>query len=280
MDGDGGDPGRCLQIVLAELERDGTAAVLSRSLQHLSGDLGKDRELLRALLTIRGPRALSGPAEAALDLLLEAERADRTVVAPATLPRTHGRVVIWRGDTTLLGADAVVNAANDRMLGCFIPFHRCIDNAIHSAAGPRLRRDCDQLMRLQRQAIGLPTEPTGRAKATRGYHLPARYVIHTVGPIVHHTLTAAQREALASCYRSCLDLAARLPSVRSIGICAISTGVFGFPRDAAARIAVATVDTWLAEHPGRLDQIVLNPFTSEDEVDYRNAAADHRWEHA
>ncbi|MFF5537215.1 macro domain-containing protein [Streptomyces cinerochromogenes] len=167
---------------------------------------------------------------------------------------------------TTLAADAVVNAANHALLGCFKPLHACIDNAIHTAAGPRLREDCHTIMSLQ----GGP-EPTGSAKITRGYHLPARYVVHTVGPVVEGPLRPAHAQLLAASYRACLDLAAATGTIRTLAFCAISTGVFGYPKAPAARLALRTVADWLADHPGRLDRVVLTAFTDDDHATYRQA---------
>ena len=189
------------------------------------------REQVRALLTVRDPAPLPPAVQHALDRVLEREALDRGVVDAASLARLPGRPAqaLWQGDITRLRIDAIVNAANERMLGCLRPFHRCIDNAIHMAAGPRLRTDTARIMGIQGTL-----EPTGTAKATRAYSLPSRFVLHTVGPIVHGPLTGEHAALLASSYRSCLDLAADL-RVRSVAFCAISTGVFGYPPVDAAR---------------------------------------------
>jgi O-acetyl-ADP-ribose deacetylase (regulator of RNase III) len=225
------------------------------------------REQVRALLTVRDPAPLPPAVLAALERVLARERIDRGVVDAANLPRWPGRPLeaVWQGDITRLRIDAIVNAANERMLGCLRPFHRCIDNAIHMAAGPRLRDDTARIVAIQG---GL--EPTGRAKATRAYALPARYVLHTVGPIVHGPLTREHAALLASSYRSCLDLAAEL-SARSIAFCAISTGVFGYPPVEAAQVAISTVDSWLAAHPGALDLVVFDVFSDADRRIYEEA---------
>ena len=208
----GTDRRTLLRTVLAELVREGTASTVAADPVDLrADDPARARRLLKALLTIRPPGPLSANAERALGALLLSERST-TPVAAAGLPRITDRLALWRGDLTSLGADAVVNAANNQLLGCLIPFHRCIDNAFHAVAGPRMRADCAQIMRLQ----GLPAEPTGTAKATRGYYLSARFVLHTVGPIVRGQATAQHEQALADSYRSCLDLAAQLPDVRSV----------------------------------------------------------------
>lgn len=245
-----------------------------------AGHPGGGRDLLRALLTVRPPGPLPSGVAPLLDALLGGERARRPAVDVRALPTVAEQfpsggypaaaaTVLWRGDLTVLRADAVVNAANSGLLGCFQPTHRCVDNVIHAAAGPRLRADCHTIVTAQ----GGP-EPTGTAKITRGYHLPARYVLHTVGPAVRGPLTRDHRRELASAYRSCLDLAAAIDGVRSIAFCSISTGLFGFPREPAARIALTTIAAWLAEHPGRLDRVVIDVFTPDDLAVHRRILTD------
>ena len=195
------------------------------------------RYFLRCLMNVRDPRALPPRFLEAQDALLSAEREERGVVHVADLPAVPGepRLVLWQGDITRLDADAIVNAANSALLGCFRPGHNCIDNVIHSAAGLQLREECAALMRAQGHE-----EPTGGAKLTGGYNLPAKHVLHTVGPIITGPLTDRDREKLASCYRACLALAEE-KGLRSVAFCCISTGVFRFPKEEAARIAVGTV---------------------------------------
>ena len=193
------------------------------------------------------------------DALLSAEREEKGVVEVAGLPERPGRpgIVLWQGDITRLRADAIVDADNNRLLGCFVPCHGCIDNAIHSAAGLQLRDECHQLMERQ----GHP-EPTGRAKLTKGYNLPARYVLHTVGPIIQSRVTRQDRELLASCYRSCLELAAER-GLRSVAFCCISTGEFHFPNELAAQIAIQTVREWQQKNPDKI-KVIFNVFKDND----------------
>lgn len=235
------------------------------------------RRVLRALLTVRDPGPLPEGADRELDALLGAERHLRPAVSALELPLIEeefpgttfpakAEAVLWRGDITTLTADAVVNAANSRLLGCFQPLHACIDNAIHNAAGPHLRDDCHTIMTAQ----GTP-EPTGTAKITRGYHLPARYVLHTVGPVVQGRPHPRDAQALASSYRACLDLAAQVETIRALAFCAISTGVFGYPKEEAAPVALRTVADWIAAHPGRFDRVVFTVFEEADERAYRHA---------
>ncbi|RKH97578.1 protein-ADP-ribose hydrolase [Corallococcus sp. AB004] len=261
-----------MRSLCAWLREDGTARRLHAELGEHPSLETDERAWLRALLTVRGPEPLPEDFHGAMDRLLQAERRRRPDVHPAGLPRLGlpgtpaAWCTVWQGDITTLAVDAIVNAANSELLGCFRPFHPCIDNAIHVAAGPRLREDCARLMRAQ----GHP-EHTGHAKATRAYNLPSRYVLHTVGPIVRGPLSARHEEALAACYRANLDLATRLHGVRSVALCAISTGVFGFPKVPAAQVALRTVGAWLREQPGALDQVVFNVFGDEDRAAYDTA---------
>ena len=199
------------------------------------------RYFLRCLMNVREPAALSERFLKAQDELLSREREESGVVHVAELSPvpSDDRIVLWQGDITRLDADAIVNAANSQLLGCFRPGHNCIDNVIHSAAGLQLREECAEIMRRQGHE-----EPAGQAKITKGYNLPAKHVLHTVGPIIDGPLTNRDRELLASCYRSCLKLAEE-NGLNSVAFCCISTGVFRFPKEEAARIAAATVKEYL-----------------------------------
>lgn len=168
---------------------------------------------------------------------------------------------IWVGDITQLGADVIVNAANSELLGCRLPNHACIDNAIHSAAGPRLRDDCATIIDRQQSH-----EQVGQAKITRGYALPARFVLHTVGPQLRpgSNPTVQERQQLVNAYRSCLDLASQVEVIRTIVFCAISTGVFSYPKREAAEIALTTVADWLEAHPQRFDRVIFNLYSTAD----------------
>jgi O-acetyl-ADP-ribose deacetylase (regulator of RNase III) len=254
-----------VRVLIEPLIADGTAARLALEARRVidAGDPQEPRRLLRRLLTIRSPEPLPDEWHRAMDSLLQEERGERSVVDVRSIPRAARSIAVWQGDITTVAADAIVNAANAELLGCFRPFHACIDNAIHTAAGPRLREDCGRI----RTAQGYP-EPTGSAKVTRGYNLPARYVLHTVGPVVEGTLRPEHEAALSACYRACLDLAAAVAGIRSVAFCGISTGVFGFPKAPAARIAVHTVEAWLRDHPGALDVALFNVFGDEDREIY------------
>ena len=187
------------QILLTEMPQ------YREQAESFPADDTSQRRLLRSLMNVRPPMPLDSKFLEVQDALLSAEAEAKGVVDCSSLPVTAAdpRLVLWQGDITRLKADAIVNAANSALLGCFVPCHGCIDNAIHSAAGLQLRDECNQLMLAQ----GRP-EPNGRAKLTRGYNLPARYVLHTVGPIVRGRVTQQDRADLASCYRACLELAA------------------------------------------------------------------------
>ena len=222
-----------------------------REAKRISRDAEEQRYFLRCLMNIREPGTLPERFLQAQDELLSREREEKGVVHVSELPPipSDGRLVLWQGDITRLDADAIVNAANSALLGCFRPGHNCIDNVIHSAAGLQLREECAAIMRAQGYE-----EPTGQAKITKGYNLPAKYVLHTVGPIITGPLTQEDRELLASCYRSCLRLA-EYKRLKSVAFCCISTGVFRFPKDEAARIAVSTVRETL--RTSNMDKVVF-----------------------
>ena len=230
----------------------------------------EQRSLLRALMNIRPALPIRPELLEIQDRLLSAERETKSISYPDRLPTVREqfgitgipaaeRLVLWKGDITTLAADAIVNTANAKLLGCFIPLHGCIDNAIHSAAGIQLRLDCDEIM--QRQGFD---EPTGQAKITRGYNLPARYVLHTVGPIIHSAVQETDRRLLSSCYTACLEAAAEHEDIHSVAFCCISTGEFHFPKVLAAQIAVQTVTNWLAGANKQIERVIFNIFTQED----------------
>ena len=234
-------------------------------------DAASQRRLLRSLMNLRQPMPLSAEFLMLQDEVLGAEREEKGVVEADTLPVTaaHPQIALWQGDITRLRADAIVNAANSALLGCFHPCHGCIDNAIHSAAGLQLREACSRLMGAQ----GRP-EPTGQAKLTKGYNLPARYVLHTVGPIIRGRVTARGREELASCYRSCLELAAE-HGLETVAFCCISTGEFRFPNREAAEIAVGAVNQFL-QTPTSIRKVIFNVFKDIDAELYRDLLGENR----
>lgn len=220
------------------------------------------KRLLRSLMNIRPPKPVSNDFLAVQDAYLQEELSEKGTVRIEELSSMQPGIYLWKGDITRLSADAVVNAANSALLGCFVPCHGCIDNAIHSAAGIELRLECSRIMEKQKTE-----EPAGRAKITKGYQLPSRYVIHTVGPIVYGEVTERDCELLAGCYRSCLELAAAY-RLKSIAFCCISTGEFHFPNEEAAQIAVHTVQEWQKQNQHRIE-VIFNVFKEYDYEIYK-----------
>lgn len=222
------------------------------------------RRLLRSLMNVRPPMPLQPKFLAVESELLSSEAQEKGIVDVNMLPGSpiNPKLYLWQGDITRLKADAIVNAANSALLGCFSPCHGCIDNAIHSAAGLELRNECNEIMIAQ----GHP-ERTGKAKLTKGYHLPAKYVLHTVGPIIYGKVTEKDRKLLASCYRSCLELATE-QHLESLAFCCISTGEFCFPNDSAAQIAVATVEEYLRSNTTTIRKVIFNVFKDLDKKIY------------
>jgi len=232
--------------------------------QAFMGDVDSERRLLRSLMNVRPPMTVSEEFLTLQDALLSQECEEKGVVDVDALPTTKDpRIVLWQGDITRLKADAIVNAANSAMLGCFAPCHRCIDNTIHSAAGVQLRQECYRLMKERGDE-----KPTGCAKITAGYNLPAKYVLHTVGPIINKNLTSQSCDELKNCYRACLSLAAE-HDLASIVFCCISTGEYHFPQQKAAEIAVQTVNDFLCSDE-KIQKVVFNMFTQEDRIIYKN----------
>ncbi len=216
---------------------------------------------LRSLMNVRAPMAADETFLAVQDDYLRRELDARGVVRLSDLRPLCGDLYLWQGDITRLQCGAIVNAANAGMTGCYIPCHACIDNCIHTYAGVQLRRDCAEIMAAQGSA-----EPTGRAKITRAYNLPCDYVLHTVGPIVNGRVTSEDERLLAACYRSCLELAAQ-HGVQSVAFCCISTGVFHFPNERAAEIAVETVRRYKSETESKV-KVIFNVFKDADREIY------------
>ena len=228
------------------------------------------RRVLRSLMNIRMPKALPDSVLKVQDDYLTERVKEKGIVRLPDIPVIRDGLSIWQGDITRLAADAIVNAANSQMLGCFIPMHTCIDNCIHSFAGIQMRLACARQMEQLRKQYGVDYEqPTAVPMLTDGYNLPAKKVVHIVGPIVDGALTAAHEETLADCYRNTLDLCAK-NSLRSVAFCCISTGVFHFPNQRAAEIAVQTVSAWLKEHEGSMERIIFNVFKDEDRAIYES----------
>lgn len=218
------------------------------------------RQLLRGLLNLRVPQHADADFLQMHDAYLQGETAAKVITDIADLTPIQPGLYLWQGDITTLKCDAIANAANSGMTGCYIPNHRCIDNAIHTFAGVELRLACAELMQQ-----GYP-EPTGRAKITPAFNLPCKYVLHTVGPIIDGCVTKADKELLASCYRSCLELAAE-NGLESVAFCCISTGEFHFPNEQAAQIAVETVKEFLKTQTS-VKKVIFNVFKDLDKAIY------------
>lgn len=223
-------------------------------------DETQKKRLLRSLMNVRRPACVSDEFLRIQDEYLRLEIAEKGITDAEDLPFIRDRISLWQGDITTLKCGAIVNAANSGMLGCFVPCHGCIDNAIHTYAGVQLRLECDKIMKAQGRA-----EETGRAKITKAYNLPCDYVLHTVGPIVGSRLTDKDCDLLRSCYVSCLELAEK-NGINSVAFCCISTGEFHFPNDAAARIAVDTVTEYLKD--SNMERVIFNVFKDEDREIY------------
>ena len=221
------------------------------------------RRILRSLMNIRPPRRMDAETLRLQDEYLKERTRERGIVTPGEIPEIRPGISIWQGDITRLAVDAIVNAANSQMLGCFIPMHSCIDNCIHTYAGVQLRLACAAEMRRLRERFGPDYEqPTAVPMLTDAFNLPAKKVVHIVGPIVDGALTPAHERDLAACYFNTLELC-REEGLKTLAFCGISTGVFHFPPERAAEIAVETVQRWQQEHPGAMDRVIFNVFKSE-----------------
>ena len=232
----------------------------------IPASLEERQRMMRALMNVWKPRPISEDFLKMQDAELQMQREDKGMVkldavaaANSKLSSLNSQLCLWQGDITRLKVDAIVNAANAQALGCWAPLHNCIDNCIHSAAGIQLRKECADKMQGRMLA-------TGDAFITQGYNLPARYVIHTVGPIIPDGVPTKQQEKqLAQCYHSCLDLAEQ-NGLESIAFCCISTGVFHFPNELAAKIAIKTVKSY-PKHA--LKTIGFNVFLDKDRDIYQ-----------
>ena len=254
------------------------------SVQYRDLETGEDydekRKYLRSLMNIRMPGAMDEDVVRVQDEFLAEEAKEKGIVELKDIPAAaeqygsshpHAdKISVWQGDITRLHVGAIVNAANSRMLGCFVPCHGCIDNAIHSAAGIELREACSYYMNRKRMQYGRRyEEPTGHAVLTEGYNLPAEYVIHTVGPIVGGYLDQKLKNDLKNCYLNVLKCCVE-HKIHSVAFCCISTGEFHFPNDEAAKIAVKTVTEFLNEHSGEFDRVIFNVFKDIDKELYEN----------
>ena len=215
--------------------------------------------LYRALVNIREAKAIDPEFLKVQDTMLQVENANKGIIS---FEDNDDQLLVWKGDITRLKVDAIVNAANNRMEGCFVPGHHCIDNAIHSYAGIQLRNKCHEIMNKQKYL-----EPTGKAKITKGYNLPCKYILHTVGPIITGKVSKKDEDLLASCYQSCLRLA-EVYNLKTVAFCCISTGVFHFPQKLAAKIAIETVRDYLKN--SNIEKVIFNVFKDEDEKIYQS----------
>lgn len=230
----------------------------------MPSDENEQRKLLRALFNIRPPMEASAEFIQIQDDYLTELAFEKGIVNANDLPTiaSDSRLVLWQGDITGLQIDAIVNAANSGMTGCYRPNHTCIDNCIHTFAGVRLRSVCQKQMDEQGHE-----EDTGLAKITTAFNLPSTYILHTVGPIVNGELTENHKKLLANCYTSCLKLAEQY-GLSSVAFCCISTDVFGFPQKEAAEIAIRTVNDYLT-NSNQIGKVVFNVFQSSDYKIYR-----------
>ena len=219
--------------------------------------------LYRSLVNVRMPNTIDEEYLRVEDEYLKNLIEKNGITKVEDLTESEPDIFLWQGDITTLRCDAIVNAANSQMLGCFVPCHNCIDNCIHTFSGIRLRIKCNEIMKKQGHE-----EPTGSAKITPAYNLPCKYILHTVGPIVNGSLTENNCIQLENCYRSCLELAKK-HGIKSIAFCCISTGVFGFPQKEAAEIAVKAVRRYKSETKSNI-KVIFNVFKNKDKIIYEN----------
>ena len=242
-------------------------SVQYKDLQTPADTEGK-RRILRSLMNIRMPKKLDDSVLTVQDEYLRERILENGIVTLSEIPVIRNGMSIWQGDITRLAVDAIVNATNSQMLGCFVPMHTCIDNCIHTFAGVQLRAECSRQMNQLRIKYGKDYEqPTAVPMLTDAYNLPAKKVIHIVGPIVQYELTPELEMDLADCYLNTLDMCLD-NNLKSVAFCCISTGVFHFPNKRAAEIAVSTVDSWLSQHPGAIERVIFNVFKDEDKKTY------------
>lgn len=221
-----------------------------------TGSFDEKLRIFRSLMNVRMPKPIGNDFLAVQDELLQTLTVEKGITDIANLQPVKDKMYLWRGDITTLKVDAIVNAANSQMLGCFVPCHACIDNAIHTYAGVQLRMACADIMQAQGKS-----EPTGKAKITSAYNLPSKYILHTVGPIVDTKLTQEHCNLLYDCYQSCL-LLAKENKIKSIAFCCISTGEFHFPNQKAAEIAVSAVTDFISRESSI--KVIFNVFKDTD----------------
>ncbi|EFI42107.1 protein-ADP-ribose hydrolase [Peptoniphilus sp. oral taxon 386] len=234
----------------------------------IPNNISEKRNILRSLMNVRMPKKMSDEVIKVQDEYLSFCAKEKGIVKLSDIPVIRENLSIWQGDITRLEVDAIVNAANSQMLGCFVPMHTCIDNQIHTFAGIQLREECNHQMDKLREKYGRNYEqPTAIPMLTDAYNLPAKKVVHIVGPIVSRVLTEDLEKDLADCYTNTLDMCLE-NGLKSVAFCCISTGVFHFPNKRAAEIAVKTVEKWLLLHPNSMERIIFNVFKDEDKKYY------------
>lgn len=260
-----------IDMLLQKLKED---SVEYKELETGEYRLEEKKKAIRSLMNIRMPRELPGELEVLQNEYLQEERRAKGIVKLADIPTIREqfssripyaeKISLWQGDITRLEVGAIVNAANSQMLGCFVPCHRCIDNAIHSAAGMQLREECSHIMNSRRLKYGRGyEEPTGTATLTKAYNLPCEHVIHTVGPIVYNGLNDSLCRDLEKCYKNVLKCCLE-HHIKSVAFCCISTGEFHFPNDRAAEIAVESVTDFLKSYGDTMDRVIFNVFKESD----------------
>lgn len=235
---------------------------------YIPNSIEEKRRILRSLMNIRSPKAVPDNVLEIQDEYLKERAKEKGIVEISDIIVIKDKLSIWQGDITRLKVDAIVNAANSQMLGCFVPMHTCIDNQIHTFAGVQLREECNEQMKMLRNKYGSHYEqPTSVPMLTDAYNLPAKKVIHIVGPIVSGELTIGHEKELENCYKNTLDMCAE-NGLKSVAFCCISTGVFCFPNKRASQIAVNIVKQWLIENPDKMDRVIFNVFKDEDKRYY------------
>ena len=234
----------------------------------IPNNIEEKKRILRSLMNIRMPKQMSDDVLEVQNAYLKECIEENGIVQIDSINEIKHGISIWQGDITRLAVDAIVNAANSQMLGCFIPMHTCIDNCIHSYAGVQLREECNQLMQALRKQYGNDYEqPTAVPMITDAYNLPAKKVIHVVGPIIENELNSTLEKQLMDCYWNVLEMCAEY-HLKTVAFCCISTGIFRFPNQRAAELAVKTVEKWLECNPDKMERVIFNVFKNEDKEIY------------
>lgn len=235
----------------------------------IPNNIEEKKRILRSLMNIRMPKQMSDDVLEVQNAYLKECIEENGLVQIDSINEIKHGISIWQGDITRLAVDAIVNAANSQMLGCFIPMHTCIDNCIHSYAGVQLREECNQLMQALRKQYGNDYEqPTAVPMITDAYNLPAKKVIHVVGPIIENELNSTLEKQLMDCYWNVLEMCAEY-HLKTVAFCCISTGIFRFPNQRAAELAVKTVEKWLECNPDKMERVIFNVFKNDDKAIYK-----------